>query len=183
MSPGDRLALDVLCAVDHHVNECGVPPTVRQLAVVLRRRSWAPVQRQVSRLIRDSLLLPVSPAGVLRPTQTPWRTPGGQVCVRRPPRRRPVRRCYGTGSLTDVDEVAVERALDGDGTRPLSIAEKIVAVRLGVALRWNDREIADRIGVSARHVLRIRQQNGIGSGVPLGTNQHSPRHAGWGLVA
>lgn len=183
MSPGDRLALDVLCAVDEYVNERGVPATVRTLAVLLHRRSWAPVQRQVRRLISHELLWPVAPAGVLRPTQTPWRMPG-KVRLRPPSRRRrKQRQWYGAGSLTDVDLVAMERALDGEPARPLGIAERVAAVRIAAGRRWNDREIADRIGVASRHVLRIRRRHGIASGVPLGTNQHSPSHGRWGVAA
>ncbi|WP_047894805.1 hypothetical protein [Micromonospora sp. RV43] len=188
MTPGDRLALDLLCAVDEHVNERGTPATVRHLAVLLRRRSWAPVQRQVRRLVGHGLLWPVVPAGVVRPTQSPWRAPGS-VRVRPPVRRRrkqrprTQRQWYGAGSLTDVDLVAVERALAGEPARPLSIAEKRAAIRIAARRRWNDREIGERIGVTPRHVLRIRRQHGIASGVPLGANQHSPSHGRWGVVA
>lgn len=195
MSPGNRLALDVLFTVHQHVNERGVAPTVRQLAALLRRRSWTPVQRQVRRLIRHGLLLPAGPSGVLRPTQTLWRMPVDGPARFAPRQRRPqANRCaqtarrrrrqwYGAGSRTEVDPVAVERALDGDPTRPLGVAEKVTAIRIAVRRGWNDREIAERIGVTPRHVLRTRQRHGIGCGVPRGTNQHSARHGTWGLVA
>lgn len=196
MTRGDRLALDVLCLVHNHVNERGEAPSVRQLAAGLRTRSWTSVQRQVHRLIRHGLLCRAGSNGVLRPAQTAWGRPARQVpSARRRPRtacdrrmqsaatRSRRRRGYGPGSATEVDPIAVERALDGDPFRPLGIAEKVAAVRIAARRGWNDQEIAERIKVAPRHVLRIRRLNSIRCGVPIGTNQHSARHGTWGLIA
>ncbi|MFG1872183.1 LexA family protein [Micromonospora arborensis] len=196
MTRSDQLALDVLCLVHVHVNERGEAPSVRQLAAWLRTRSWTSVQRQVRRLIRHGLLCRAEPSGVLRPVQTPWRRPARRVCsvprgpraqhdrrVQSGPTRSRQRRGYGPGSAAEVDAIAIERALDGDPFRALGIAEKVAAVRIGARRGWNDREIAERIKVTPRHVLRIRRLNGIRCGVPIGTNQHSARHGTWGLIA
>lgn len=203
MTRGDRLALDVLCLVHNHVNELGEAPSVRQLAARLRTRSWTSVQRQVRRLVRYGLLCRAVPNGVIRPAEIAWRSPGDRgvwragretrtACKRRVQRGAsrslrdqevPRRRGYGPGSRTEVDPIAVEQALDGNPSRPLGIAEKVAAVRIAACRGWNDREIADRVKVAPRHVLRIRRHHGIRCGVPVGTNQHSPGHGTWGLIA
>ena len=59
---------------------------------------------------------------------------------------------------TTVDSAAVDRALTGDVADRLSIADRREAVRTLHAQGYNDSRIAERIGITARTVLRIRQR-------------------------
>jgi transcriptional regulator with XRE-family HTH domain len=59
-----------------------------------------------------------------------------------------------------IDEMAVEAAMAGERVR-LTGAERREAIRRLHAERWSDRRIADRIGVAAETVLRIRQELGL----------------------
>jgi hypothetical protein len=58
----------------------------------------------------------------------------------------------------DMDEVAVLRALDGDRTIILNVAERREAVRQLHARGLSDSVIAARIGAADRTVLRIRRE-------------------------
>jgi len=58
---------------------------------------------------------------------------------------------------TYVDPVAVERAVTGDRVR-LTCYEREEAVRQLREQGMNSQEIARRLHMSARHVLRIRQR-------------------------
>lgn len=65
----------------------------------------------------------------------------------------------------DVDEVAIERALSGTPVE-LGEAEQIEAIRRGTRRRMSDKQIGDLTGLSARTVLRLRQEHGIETGLP-----------------
>jgi len=56
-----------------------------------------------------------------------------------------------------VDDMAVELAMAGEAVR-LSSAERRVAVERLWAERWSDARIAERLGITDRTVLRIRQE-------------------------
>jgi len=61
-----------------------------------------------------------------------------------------------------VDMVAVRRALDGrNQATGLTAPERSVAVRTMAARGQTDPQIADRLGVSDRTVLRWRQREGV----------------------
>lgn len=61
-----------------------------------------------------------------------------------------------------IDMVAVRRTLDGDPRGPdLTAREKTLAVGVLAARGTSDPQIADRLGVSDRTVLRWRQREGI----------------------
>lgn len=60
-------------------------------------------------------------------------------------------------SHVTVDDVAVQRRLDGDTTVRLTIAERRACVARLHAQGMNDRPIARRLGISDRTVLRIRK--------------------------
>lgn len=62
---------------------------------------------------------------------------------------------------TTVDQVALERRLNGDTSVRLNIAEREEGVRRLHALGMNDRPIARRLGISDRTVLRIRGRFGL----------------------
>jgi len=87
----------------------------------------------------------------------PAATPAGQHCER--PRPRP----------HDIDEVAVLRACDGNPPRPLTVAERVQAVRRLTAAGHTDADIAGRLRLGgARVVLRIRRNHAIPAATPPG---------------
>lgn len=66
----------------------------------------------------------------------------------------------------DVDEVAIERAVSGQGHEGLPLAEPEEVVRRLHALKHSDHSISDhsiseRVGLSERDVLRYRQRLGL----------------------
>lgn len=67
----------------------------------------------------------------------------------------------------DVDEVAVCRVADywGEANLQLPKVERSEAVRLLAARGSSDIQIADRLGISSRTVLRLRRAHGISPGV------------------
>lgn len=77
----------------------------------------------------------------------PTATPTGAIRARRNPRR-------------DVDEVAVRRAAAGEQL-DLSAAERAALVALLARQGLSDALIADRVGLAARSVERIRARHGI----------------------
>lgn len=65
-----------------------------------------------------------------------------------------------------VDEVAVQRAVNGEPTA-LTPRERREAVRRVHAENVNDAEIAERVGCSVRTVWRIREQLGLAKYEPV----------------
>jgi Homeodomain-like domain len=64
--------------------------------------------------------------------------------------------------VPDIDEVAIERVIDGDyPPGRLTVAERREAVRRLVLARYSDREIAGRLGVDVRTVCRIIATLGV----------------------
>jgi hypothetical protein len=61
----------------------------------------------------------------------------------------------------DVDEVAIERAVSGQGHEGLPLAEPEEVVRRLHALKHSDHSIIERVDLSERDVLRYRQQLGL----------------------
>src|SRR5512133_461194 len=78
------------------------------------------------------------------------------------PERQRMRRAAGIESAAAIDAVAIDRAMAGLPVQ-LTTVERAEIVRRLANLRYNDAEIAARIGVSSRHVLRIRTANNIES--------------------
>jgi hypothetical protein len=143
----------VLAAVREH----GAGLSVRRICAATGIRSTGVVHDALIRLQMVGLLA----AGPTAQRRLADR--GGQ-----PPRPRRRRRAqlYLVGSTTEVDEVAVWRALAGDPARRLGIAERVHAVRITAGRGWSDSRTADRLGISKRSVVRIRAEHGIPSGVP-----------------
>jgi hypothetical protein len=56
-----------------------------------------------------------------------------------------------------VDEVAIERALAGDKTVPLTKEERAEAVRIGTADQLSARDLAELLGASTRTIVRKRK--------------------------
>lgn len=71
-----------------------------------------------------------------------------------------------------IDDIAVQRAIEGDRTVTLTIPERDHAVRLLHARGLNDAEIGDRLGCSADVILRTRRQHHL----PANPN---PEHIDW----
>lgn len=69
----------------------------------------------------------------------------------------------------DLDEVAIELACSGEGVR-LSAAERRSAVTILNGRGLSDRAIAERLRVTDRTVLRIRQELGLEAAVDAGGN-------------
>lgn len=69
-------------------------------------------------------------------------------------------------SCDDVDDVAVQRAIDGDLSVSLTIAERREVVRRLHARRLTDGQIDRLTGISSRTVLRIRQELDLPAVVP-----------------
>lgn len=65
----------------------------------------------------------------------------------------------------EVDEMAVERAINGDPPKRLTRAERVEAVRRLAAARHSDAAVAERLRMSERHVTRIRSDHSIPSRV------------------
>lgn len=80
-----------------------------------------------------------------------------------PPRRN--------GRDRPVDEVAIERRIAGDRTVELSILEKRHAVELLHSRGLDDGEISRTLGLSHRHMLRIRQELELPANVDAGGNR------------
>ena len=95
--------------------------------------------------------------------------------------KRAVRHAWRT-LIPDVDEVAVERFLDGDPAPfPLTRAEQHEVVRLLRRDRYSHSEIAERTGLNQRKVCRIV----VADGLPLssllaeGTGRGRRRSTHW----
>jgi hypothetical protein len=58
---------------------------------------------------------------------------------------------------TDMDQVAVNRATDGDPLPPLTPADRLAAVNRLTAAGWSALEIARRLQITPRSVQRYRQ--------------------------
>lgn len=77
-------------------------------------------------------------------------------------RRQPARlqrnsgRSRGWRNGTDVDPVAVLRAMLGDRQVPLNTAERAEAIERLTTRNWTANQIADQLGVSQRTVIRHR---------------------------
>lgn len=76
----------------------------------------------------------------------------------------------------DIDVVAVERAVAGTRSTPLSPAELIAVVERLADRAMSDRQIADRVDRTPRHIQRVRAAHGIGSRVEVSTGRVRPRH-------
>lgn len=63
----------------------------------------------------------------------------------------------------DVDEVAVQAVMSGRRPVGLREDERVEALRRLVEHGWSDEQIAERLGVCSRTVLRLRQAHGIAS--------------------
>jgi hypothetical protein len=74
---------------------------------------------------------------------------------------RAIRRAWCRLAPPDVDEVAVDRVLDGDSPARLTVAERREAVRRLVFARRTTQEIAEQVGVDARTVCRIVASLGL----------------------
>lgn len=61
-------------------------------------------------------------------------------------------------AICGIDEVAIERALAGDRTVPLTPAERAEAVRIGTADRLSARDLAELLGASSRTIVRNRKK-------------------------
>lgn len=145
----------ILAAIREHARTYSVIPSLRQICAATGIRWPNAVHRDVVRL-QMAGVLPVGKAAARRLAEQEKR----RLAARRP------RGLVLVGSATVVDEVAVWRALTGDPARRLGIAERVEAVRLGARRGWTDGEIADRLGIWTRSVVRIRMQHGIPAGVP-----------------
>lgn len=66
----------------------------------------------------------------------------------------------------EVDEVAVQRRIDGDSTVPINARETDEAVVRLVALGLSDQQIAVRLSITARTVLRARQRTNTAPAIP-----------------
>lgn len=75
----------------------------------------------------------------------------------------PASAAVGEGAEGAVDPVAVDRAVSGaaQGAAPLTAGERALAVERMTRSGLADPAIAERLGVSRRTVLRIRQEEGI----------------------
>jgi len=60
-------------------------------------------------------------------------------------------------SIHDIDEVAIERALEGDKTVALTKEERAEVVRLGTAGHLSAKDLADLLGASTRTIVRKRK--------------------------
>lgn len=65
-----------------------------------------------------------------------------------------------------LDESSVARMVDGRPPAYTTAVERVAAVRILVGQGMSDRQIAARIGVTGRTVLRIRQRHGIPAAIP-----------------
>lgn len=70
-------------------------------------------------------------------------------------------RARASRSRDDIDPVAVGRACEGQPPAHLTVGERREAVRRLHGRRLNDKQIARRIGLTNRTVLRIRQDLGL----------------------
>ena len=68
---------------------------------------------------------------------------------------QPPRPGIDSGCSTDIDEIAVERAMDGDHVR-LTVAERDEAVRRLTSKGYSVRQIAEYLGTTTRTVMRRR---------------------------
>lgn len=79
-----------------------------------------------------------------------------------PPAPAPVPTATAGGpQRRDLDDVAVQRACDGDGSVKLGIGERRVAVQRLHGRGMSDGAIAERLGLADRTVWRIRQELGL----------------------
>jgi ParB family chromosome partitioning protein len=63
----------------------------------------------------------------------------------------------------EIDELAVQRAVGGDRSVRLNVSEREEAVRILSQQGLSDSDVAARLGVTARTVLRCRQRYGVGT--------------------
>ncbi|ROO51048.1 regulatory LuxR family protein [Micromonospora sp. Llam0] len=69
---------------------------------------------------------------------------------------RRAHRNAGRTVSTDIDPVAVQRAIRGDLNQPLTLAERAAAVAQMTAAGCTSQLIADRLGIDQRTVVRHR---------------------------
>lgn len=60
-----------------------------------------------------------------------------------------------------IDDIAVQRAIEGDRTVALTLPERDHAIRMLHARGLNDAQIGDRLGCSGDLVLRARREHGL----------------------
>lgn len=192
MKPGDRHALNVLCAVRDQLDQTGVAPDVFELCLLTRIRHPKTVHTALDRLVAAGLLVADAdgrlavpkewPAPVLAPAP-PAETPDEPTPIKpgrsrkSPPYRQRGPRHRPADFDTYVDEVAVRLTLAGERCRELGRAEQVEAIRIAARRGWTDRTTGVRLGISSERVFRLRRKHGI-PGQPVGTNQYGgPR--GW----
>jgi len=78
---------------------------------------------------------------------------------------------------TAYDEVVVQRLMaDRFPGEAISAADAAEATRRLARRSYSDGQIAYRLGMHRRSVIRIRARHGIPAGLPVGSNRHDRPH-------